>query len=64
MIKVKAPQMEIGNHSADNPALTMVTPKMVLDQMPRYNHPDEKGNLYGAIFPQYLFMIDGHQFAI
>jgi hypothetical protein len=49
MIKVKAPEIETGNHYVNNPPGTVVTPKMVLDQASRYDHPDENGHLYGAI---------------
>jgi hypothetical protein len=47
--KVKAGHIERDNHSARNPPGTVVTPKMVLDQVPRYNQIDETGHLYGAI---------------
>jgi hypothetical protein len=47
--KVKAGHIERDNHSARNPPGTVVTPKMVLDQVPRYNQIDTTGHLYGAI---------------
>jgi len=49
MIKVKAPQIERGNHYVNNRPGTVVTPEMVLDQVSRYNQADEKGHLYGAV---------------
>ena len=48
--KVKAGDKEGYNHYSNNPPDTVVTPKMILDQIPRYNDPtDENGHLYGAI---------------
>jgi hypothetical protein len=48
--KIKAGDKENRNHYANNPPDTVVTPKMVLDQVARYNDPaDENGHLYGAI---------------
>jgi hypothetical protein len=49
MIKIKAPEIEVQNHYVNNPKGAVVTPKMVLDQIPRYNQTDEIGHLYGAI---------------
>jgi hypothetical protein len=50
MAKLKAGDKENRNHYANNPPDTVVTPKMVLDQVNRYNDPtDENGHLYGAI---------------
>lgn len=49
MIKLKAPQVEHGNHYVNNPPGTVVTSKMVLDQASKYNRTDENGHLYGAI---------------
>lgn len=48
--KIKAGDKENRNHYANNPPDTVVTAKMVLDQVNRYNDPtDENGHLYGAI---------------
>ena len=48
--KVKAGDKEGHNHYSSNPPDTVVTPKMVLDQVAKYNDPtDEKGHLYGAV---------------
>ncbi len=48
--KVKAGDKEGYNHYSNNPPNTVVTPKMILDQVNRYNDPaDETGHLYGAI---------------
>ncbi|MGA2732840.1 MAG: hypothetical protein ABSG35_09625 [Syntrophobacteraceae bacterium] len=48
--KIKAGDKEGYNHYSNNPPDTLVTPKMVLDQVNRYNDPtDEDGHLYGAI---------------
>ncbi|MGA2025602.1 MAG: hypothetical protein ABSH17_00855 [Syntrophobacteraceae bacterium] len=48
--KVKAGDKEGHNHYTNNPPDTVVTPKMVLDQVARYNDPtDKNGHLYGAI---------------
>ena len=48
--KMKAGDKENRNHYANNPPDTVVTPKMILDQVNRYNDPtDESGHLYGAI---------------
>jgi hypothetical protein len=48
--KVKAGDKEARNHYSDNPPGTTITPKMILDQVERYDVPgDEKGHLYGAI---------------
>lgn len=48
--KVKAGEVERKNHYVNNPSGTVVTAKMVLNQVRKYNDPnDEKGHLYGAI---------------
>ncbi len=48
--KVKAGDKEGYNHYSNNPPDTAVTPKMVFDQVNRYDDPtDENGHLYGAI---------------
>lgn len=48
--KVKAGNKETYNHFSDNPPGTVVTPRMILDQIRRYDDPnDEQGHLYGAI---------------
>ena len=49
MIKIKAPQIERWNHYVNNPSGAIVNAKMVLDQVSKYNKPDENGHLYGAI---------------
>jgi hypothetical protein len=48
--KTKAGDKEGFNHYANNPPDTVVTPKMILDQVNRYNDPtDKSGHLYGAV---------------
>jgi hypothetical protein len=48
--RVKAGDKEGYNHYTNNPPDTVVTPKMILDQVAKYNDPtDEKGHLYGAL---------------
>ena len=48
--KVKAGEKEARNHFSDNPPGTVITSKMILDQVQRYDDPnDERGHLYGAI---------------
>ena len=48
--KIKAGDKEAFNHFSDNAPGTAITPKMILDQVQRYDDPsDEKGHLYGAI---------------
>lgn len=48
--KIKAGDVERKNHYVNNPAGTVVTARMVLDQVRHYNNRrDEKGHLYGAI---------------
>ena len=48
--KIKAGDKEALNHFSDNPPGTVITPKMILDQVQRYDDPtDQKGHLYGAI---------------
>jgi hypothetical protein len=50
MAKLKAGDVEKMNHYADNPRGTVVTEKMVFEQVQKYNRPDDpKGHLYGAI---------------
>ena len=49
MAKLKAGQMEKGNHYVNNPPGKVVTPKMVQDQVIKYNQIDMDGHLYGAI---------------
>jgi pentose-5-phosphate-3-epimerase len=50
MVKVKAGWIEKRNHYVNNPRNTIVTPKMVLDQVSRYDQTgDSVGHLYGAI---------------
>jgi hypothetical protein len=48
--KIKAGDKEGYNHYSNNPPDTVVTPKMIMEQVNRYNDPtDENGHLYGAI---------------
>jgi hypothetical protein len=48
--KLKAGDKEGHNHYSNNPPGTVVIPRMILDQVNRYNDPaDEAGHLYGAI---------------
>ncbi len=48
--KIKAGNKEARNHYSNNPPGSVITPQMVLDQVARYDDPnDEKGHLYGAI---------------
>ena len=48
--KIKAGEKEARNHYSDNPPGTVITRKMILDQVNRYDDPgDERGHLYGAI---------------
>jgi len=48
--KVKAGDKEAHNHYSDNPPGTVITPRMILDQVQKYDDPsDETGHLYGAI---------------
>ena len=48
--KIKAGFTEERNHHSDNPGDGEITPEMVLEQVDRYNVPDDsKGHLYGAI---------------
>ena len=48
--KIKAGNVEKKNHYVNNPPDTTVTAEMVLEQVARYNNPDDvKGHLYGAI---------------
>ena len=49
MIKIKARGIEQPNHYVNNPAGTIVTSAMVLEQVGKYNQPDNQGHLYGAI---------------
>ena len=50
MTKIKAGNIESNNHYVNNPQGTVVTAEMVLEQVDRYNKPDDaKGHLYGAI---------------
>ncbi len=49
MIKIKAREIEQPNHYVNNPAGTIVTAAMVLEQVSKYNQPDNQGHLYGAI---------------
>ena len=49
IIKVKAGDVEYSNHFVNNPPGTVVDAKMVIRQAKRYNTPEEKGHLYGAI---------------
>jgi hypothetical protein len=49
MAKIKAENIERHNHYANNPVGTVVTKRMVLSQVDKYNQIDEKGHLYGAI---------------
>ena len=52
--KVKAGDKEGHNHYSNNPPDVVVTPKMILDQVAKYNDPiDEKGHLYGAIIASF-----------
>ena len=52
--KVKAGDKEGYNHYTNNPPDTVVTPKIILDQVAKYNDPtDEKGHLYGAIIASF-----------
>jgi hypothetical protein len=48
--KIKAGSIEKNNHFSDNPDNINITPELVLEQVRRYNNPnDEEGHLYGAI---------------
>ncbi|MBI5055837.1 MAG: hypothetical protein HZB61_04390 [Nitrospirae bacterium] len=48
--KVKAGKIEMYNHFFDNDRNVEVTPKMVFEQVERYNNPEDmEGHLYGAI---------------
>lgn len=48
--KIKAGDKEARNHYSDNPPGTVITSKMILEQVRRYDDPgDERGHLYGAI---------------
>jgi hypothetical protein len=48
--KIKAGDKEGYNHYTNNPPDTVVTPRMILDQVAKYNDPtDGNGHLYGAI---------------
>jgi hypothetical protein len=48
--KIKAGGIEKYNHFSDNPDNITVTPELVLNQVRRYNNPnDEDGHIYGAI---------------
>ena len=48
--KIKAGEKEARNHYSNNPLGTVITPEMILEQVARYDDPDdEKGHLYGAI---------------
>ena len=48
--KIKAGDVEQKNHYVNNPPGTVVTAAMVMDQVARYNQPqDNNGHLYGAI---------------
>ena len=50
MAKVKAGAIEQYNHYVHNPPGAVITHQMVIDQIPRYNDPhDRGGHLYGAI---------------
>jgi hypothetical protein len=49
MTKIKAGKKEGLNHFVNNPPDTVVTPKMVMKQVKKYNTPDLSGHLYGAI---------------
>jgi len=49
MIKIKAGKIEKSNHYVNNPPGTIVTPAMVLGQAAKYNRPEKRGHLYGAI---------------
>ena len=49
MTKVKMGSREGHNHYVNNPNGTVVTPKMVLDQVKKYDQKDPVGHLYGAI---------------
>ena len=48
--KIKAGAVEKKNHYTNNPPGTVITAKMVLEQVSRYNKASDKpGHLYGAI---------------
>jgi hypothetical protein len=48
--KIKAGDKENRNHYSNNPPGSVITPKLILDQVSRYDDPrDERGHLYGAI---------------
>ncbi len=50
MAKIKAGDVEAKNHYAGNPLGSVVTARMVLEQVDRYNDSrDKNGHLYGAI---------------
>lgn len=47
---LKFGKIELRNHMVFNPPGTIITPKMVFDQVKKYNNKyDERGHLYGAI---------------
>ncbi len=47
--KIKAGAIERHNHYSNNPAGTILTPEIMLQQVQRYNKVDPEGHLYGAI---------------
>jgi len=47
--RIKAGRIEDGNHFVNNPPDAAVSPRMVLDQVKRYDQTDESGHLYGAV---------------
>ena len=49
MTKIKAGKKEGLNHFVNNPPDTVVTPRMAMKQVKKYNTSDYSGHLYGAI---------------
>ena len=49
MTKMKMGNREGHNHYVNNPKGTVITPKMVLNQVNKYDQKDPEGHLYGAI---------------
>jgi hypothetical protein len=47
--KIKAGEVEQHNHYTNNPPGTVITSKMVMDQVDSYNRIEPTGHLYGAI---------------
>jgi hypothetical protein len=58
MTKMKMGSREGHNHYANNAKGTLITPKMVLDQVKKYDQKDPEGHLYGAIVSSLRNYID------